>query len=154
MAEEFWRWKEYRWTSPDISWKGARTVTCGVDVGSVSTQVVIMADGELYAYSNMRTGSSSPESAENGLKWALEGTDLTREKLNYTVGTGYGRVNVPFANRAITEIACHARGANFMYGPTVRTVLDMGGQAVKTVIRAAVGKCFADCQDERLLLPA
>ncbi len=63
MAEEYWRWKEYRWTSPDVDWRNAKTVTCGVDVGSVSTQVVIMADGELYAYSNMRTGSSSPESA-------------------------------------------------------------------------------------------
>jgi benzoyl-CoA reductase subunit A len=133
MAEEFWRWKEYRWTSPDIDWKNAKIVTCGVDVGSVSTQVVLMADGELYAYSNMRTGSSSPESAENGLKWALESTGLTRDKIQYTVGTGYGRVNVPFANRAITEIACHARGANFMYGPTVRTVLDMGGQDCKAI---------------------
>src|SRR5512136_2246229 len=106
MAQEFWRWNEYRWTSPDIDWKGARSVTCGVDVGSVSTQVVIMADGELYAFSNQRTGSSSPESAERGLKWALEGTDLTLDKIHYTVGTGYGRVNVPFANRAVTEIAC------------------------------------------------
>jgi len=149
MAEEFWRWKEYRWTSPDISWKGARAVTCGVDVGSVSTQVVIMADGELFAYSNMRTGSSSPESAENGLKWALEGTDLTREKLNYTVGTGYGRVNVPFANRAITEIACHARGANFMYGPTVRTVLDMGGQDCKAIKCDEKGKVISFLMNDK-----
>ncbi|MBI4524467.1 MAG: hypothetical protein HY695_11735 [Deltaproteobacteria bacterium] len=49
------------------------------------------------------------------------------------VGTGYGRVNVPFANRAITEIACHARGADFMAGPKVRTVLDMGGQDCKAI---------------------
>jgi bzd-type benzoyl-CoA reductase Q subunit len=40
---------------------------------------------------------------------------------------------VPFAKRAITEIACHARGANFMYGPTVRTILDMGGQDCKAI---------------------
>ena len=42
-------------------------------------------------------------------------------------------MNVPFGNRAITEIACHARGANFMYGPSVRTVLDMGGQDCKAI---------------------
>lgn len=53
--------------------------------------------------------------------------------MQYTVGTGYGRVNVPFGNRAITEIACHARGANFMYGPNVHTVLDMGGQDCKAI---------------------
>ena len=68
------------------------------------------------------------------MTWALEDTDnLTLDKISYTVGTGYGRVNVPFARRAITEIACHARGANFMYGPTVRTVLDMGGQDCKAI---------------------
>jgi len=67
------------------------------------------------------------------MNWALEGTGLTLDKVQYTVGTGYGRVNVPFAQRAITEIACHGRGANFMYGPTVRTVLDMGGQDCKAI---------------------
>lgn len=133
MAQEFWRWTESRWTAPDKDWKSAKTITAGVDVGSVSSQAVILADGELYAYSNMRTGSSSPDSAVNAMNWALEGTGLPLDKIQYTVGTGYGRVNVPFSRRAITEIACHGLGANFMYGPTVRTVLDMGGQDCKVI---------------------
>jgi len=53
--------------------------------------------------------------------------------MDYCIGTGYGRVNVPFADRSITEIACHARGANFIYGPEVRTVLDVGGQDIKAI---------------------
>ena len=130
---EYWRWTESRWTSPDVDRKKGSIITSGVDVGSVSTQAVVMVDGELYCYANMRTGSDSPDSANRGIKWALEGTGLTLEKIQFTVGTGYGRVNVPFSNRAITEIACHARGANFMYGPTVRTVLDMGGQDCKAI---------------------
>jgi bzd-type benzoyl-CoA reductase Q subunit len=81
----------------------------------------------------MRTGSDSPDSAMKAINWAMEKTGLTLEDLAYTVGTGYGRVNVPFSQRAITEIACHARGANFIYGPTVRTVLDMGGQDCKAI---------------------
>lgn len=133
MAQEFWRWTESRWTAPGKDWKSAKTITAGVDVGSVSSQAVIMTDGELYTYSNMRTGSNSPDSAINAMNRALETTDLTLDKIQYTVGTGYGRVNVPFAQRAITEIACHGRGANFMYGPTVRTVLDMGGQDCKAI---------------------
>jgi benzoyl-CoA reductase subunit A len=133
MAEEFWRWTESRWIDPDLDWKSGRTITAGVDVGSVSSQAVVMVDGRLYCYSNMRAGSDSPNSAMNAMTWALEGTGLTIEKLQFTVGTGYGRVNVPFAQRAITEIACHGRGANFMYGPTVRTVLDMGGQDCKAI---------------------
>jgi benzoyl-CoA reductase subunit A len=55
------------------------------------------------------------------------------EDIHYVVGTGYGRVNVPFAHKAITEIACHARGANYMGGNTIRTILDMGGQDCKAI---------------------
>ena len=133
MAQEFWRWEESRWNSPDIDWRKEDVITAGVDVGSVSSQAVIMVDGEIYAYANMRTGSDSPDSARNVMKWALEGTGMTVDDIHYIIGTGYGRVNVPFAHRTITEIACHARGANFMYGPTVRTVLDMGGQDCKAI---------------------
>jgi bzd-type benzoyl-CoA reductase Q subunit len=129
---EFWRWTESRWTNPDLDWKG-KVVTSGVDVGSVSSQAVILADGELFAYANMRTGSDSPDSARKAITWAMEKTGLTLDDIAYTVGTGYGRVNVPFSQRAITEIACHARGGNFMYGPSVRTILDMGGQDCKAI---------------------
>jgi predicted CoA-substrate-specific enzyme activase len=138
--KEFWRWKEYNWHDENIDPKGAETISAGVDVGSVSSQAVVMVDGRLYAYSNMRTGSDSPDSARNAMNWALENTGLTQDDLHYTVGTGYGRVNVPFADRAITEIACHARGGNMMYGSTVRTILDMGGQDCKVILCDEKGK--------------
>ncbi len=130
---EFWRWPESNWKNPDIEWSGARFITVGVDVGSVSSQAVIMTDGQIYAYGNMRTGSSSPDSARKALKFALQVTDMPEDRMDYCVGTGYGRVNVPFADRSLTEIACHARGANFIYGKAVRTVLDVGGQDIKAI---------------------
>jgi len=133
QKQEFWRWTESNWKSKDIDWKNAKFITVGIDVGSVSSQAVIMADGQIYAYSNMRTGSDSPGSARNALKFALETTDIPKDHMDYCVGTGYGRVNVPFADRSITEIACHARGANFIYGNAVRTVLDVGGQDIKVI---------------------
>jgi bzd-type benzoyl-CoA reductase Q subunit len=147
--EAFWRWTESRWTSPGVDWTKASMITGGVDVGSVSTQAVILADGELLCYANMRTGSDSPQSANRALTWALEGTGLLPEQIRYTVGTGYGRVNVPFAQRAITEIACHARGANFMYGPTVRTVLDMGGQDCKAIRIDEKGKVVSFLMNDK-----
>ncbi len=133
MAKEFWRWKEYNWKNDDIDWKNGSVISAGVDVGSVSSQAVVLVDGELFAYSNMRTGSNSPMSAENAMKWALENTGMTLKDINFSVGTGYGRVNVPFADKTITEIACHARGANKMYGDSIRTLLDMGGQDCKAI---------------------
>jgi len=131
--QEYWRWTEHRHTEESIDPKAAAILTAGIDVGSVSSQAVILADGKLYAFSSMRTGSNSPDSAAKALAWALDETGLTQDDLHFVVGTGYGRVNIPFADKAITEIACHARGANFMYGPSVRTLLDMGGQDCKII---------------------
>lgn len=146
---EYWRWTESRWTSPDIDWRNGGVISGGVDVGSVSTQAVVMVDGKLYCYSNMRTGSDSPESANQAMAWALDGTGLTIDKLHATVGTGYGRVNVPFATKAITEIACHARGGNFMYGPSVRTILDMGGQDCKAIQCDEKGKVVSFLMNDK-----
>ena len=133
QSKEFWRWKESNWKAPDMDWRAARYVTVGVDVGSVSSQAVVMTDGRIFAYGNIRTGSDSPNSARNALKIALEATGMPEDRMDYLIGTGYGRVNVPFADRTITEIACHAYGANFIYGPEVRTVLDIGGQDIKVI---------------------
>ena len=149
VSKEFWRWPEYRRTVPGRDWKNAKIITAGVDVGSVSSKAAIMADGELYAYSIKRTGSSSPDSAQRVMDWASEGTGLELDKIMYTVGTGYGRVNVPFAKRAITEIACHARGANYIWGPTVRTVLDMGGQDCKAIHCDERGKVTAFLMNDK-----
>ncbi len=133
QKQEFWRWTESNWKNPDVDWNDAQFITVGIDVGSVSSQAVIMADGKISAYGNMRTGSDSPDSARKALKFALEDTDIPEKRLDYCVGTGYGRINVPFADRSVTEIACHARGANFIYGHGVRTVLDVGGQDIKAI---------------------
>ncbi len=152
MAEEkgeFWRWPESRWTNPEIDWRRGEYITCGIDVGSVSTQGVIMVDGELYCYGNMRTGPNSPQSAVDVFSRATEGTGLTLKDIRFTVGTGYGRINVPFGNRAITEIACHGRGANWMYGPSVRTVLDMGGQDCKVIKIDEKGKVRAFLMNDK-----
>jgi benzoyl-CoA reductase subunit A len=130
---EFWRWPETSWVNPDIDWKSGNFVTAGVDIGSVSSQAVVMVDGQLFAYSNTRTGSDSPNSARKAMGIALEKADMPEDRIDYCIGTGYGRVNVPMAQQTITEIACHARGANFMYGPEIKTVMDMGGQDCKAI---------------------
>ena len=148
-TKEYWRWTESNWHDPDMDWRAGDIVTAGVDVGSVSSQTVITVDGKLYAYSNMRTGSDSPKSAQNATDWALEGTGMNQDDIQYVVGTGYGRVNVPFAQRAITEIACHARGANYMYGPTIKTVLDMGGQDCKAIRVDEKGKVVAFLMNDK-----
>ena len=146
---EFWRWREYnrivegkQWTSKDI-------ITAGVDVGSVGSKAAIMVNGEAYSWGITRTGSNSPESASKVLGLALQGTGLKASDLKYTVGTGYGRVNVPMANKAITEIACHAKGANYIWGPSVRTVLDVGGQDIKAIRSDETGRVVSFLMNDK-----
>ncbi|MCK7509470.1 MAG: hypothetical protein MZV70_39185 [Desulfobacterales bacterium] len=50
----------------------------------------------------------------------------------YLVGTGYGRNEVPFANKNISEISCHAMGT-FSCNPLIKTIVDIGGQDVKAI---------------------
>jgi len=131
--KEYWRWQENCWIDESKNWRDAKIITAGIDVGSVSSQAVICVDGELYGYNSMRTGNNSPDSARNAINGVLEKSGMKLEDITYVIGTGYGRVNVPFAHKAITEIACHARGANYMGGNTIRTILDMGGQDCKAI---------------------
>jgi benzoyl-CoA reductase subunit A len=58
--------------------------------------------------------------------------DLEIEE-SYVVGTGYGRVTLPFPKEHIrSEILCHGLGAHMMFADT-RTVLDIGGQDTKAI---------------------
>jgi benzoyl-CoA reductase subunit A len=49
------------------------------------------------------------------------------------VGTGYGRMRLPFPKEMIrSEILCHGLGAHFLF-PRTATVLDIGGQDTKAI---------------------
>ncbi len=146
---EFWRWREYNRVIEGKEWKSKDIITAGVDVGSVGSKAAIMINGEAYSWGITRTGSNSPESATKVLGIALQGTSLKASDLKYIVGTGYGRVNVPMANKAITEIACHAKGANYIWGPSVRTVLDVGGQDIKAIRSDETGRVVSFLMNDK-----
>jgi len=146
---EFWRWREYHRIVNGKKWTNKDVITAGVDVGSVGSKAAIMVNGEAYSWSIARTGSNSPESASKVLSLALEETGLKVSDLKYIVGTGYGRVNVPMANKAITEIACHAKGANYIWGPSVRTVLDVGGQDIKAIRTDETGRVVSFLMNDK-----
>lgn len=107
--------------------------TAGIDVGSLCTKVVIL-DGEkkIKSYAVLRSGSVYRGAAEAALKEALSGAGLDSDQINYIVSTGYGRSRVPCADSEITEISCHARGANYI-SAEIRTVIDIGGQDSKVI---------------------
>ena len=104
----------------------------GIDIGSLSTKTVIMEDGKIKGFSLILTSYDSEESAENSMELALRESNLSFDELEYIVATGYGRVNISFAQRTVSEISCHAKGNHYIF-PNVRTVLDMGGQDCKAI---------------------
>jgi predicted CoA-substrate-specific enzyme activase len=106
--------------------------TAGIDVGSATSKATILSGDGVVAEHLIATGPSSRESAEEAMAGALDGAGLTSDEIAAIVATGYGRINVPSADRVVTEIACHARGVHFLF-PGARTVLDMGGQDCKAI---------------------
>ena len=96
--------------------------------------------------------SSGDVSAE--LQLVVERTLNIELEETYLVGTGYGRVTLPFSKEHIrSEILCHGLGAHMMY-PDTRTVLDIGGQDTKGIQVDASGivenfqmndRCAAGC---------
>jgi len=104
----------------------------GIDIGSATSKAVVMQGDTVVAAHMVETGPESRASAEAAISGALLRAGIERGDLRYVVATGYGRINVPFARKVLTEIACHAKGVHFLF-PRARTILDMGGQDCKGI---------------------
>jgi len=105
----------------------------GCDVGSASGKAVVMKDGEIASYVIMASTTRPETTARTVMDEAIKKAGLSSlEDLDYIVGTGYGRLKIPFANENVSEITCHASGAHWL-SPTVRTVIDIGGQDCKAM---------------------
>jgi predicted CoA-substrate-specific enzyme activase len=103
----------------------------GIDLGSTMTKVVIIdTEEKICAKVINRTGAEHRQLANKVMEEALARAGLSFKEISYVVATGYGRMTVPFADRQITELTCHARGV-FNYFPGVRLAIDIGGQDAK-----------------------
>jgi predicted CoA-substrate-specific enzyme activase len=107
-------------------------IYAGVDVGSLAAKSVIIRDGEIVGFGLIPSGLNSEESGLNALAAALANAGVDRSQVNHIVSTGYGRISATYASKTVTEITCHAKGANFLY-PNVRTIIDIGGQDAKAI---------------------
>jgi predicted CoA-substrate-specific enzyme activase len=107
--------------------------TLGIDVGSTASKCIILKDGkDIVAKSliSVGTGTSGPQRA---IEQVLQSAGMTREDMDYTLATGYGRNSLEgIADKQMSELSCHARGAYFLF-PKVHTVIDIGGQDVKVL---------------------
>lgn len=103
----------------------------GIDLGSTMTKVAIIDEHEkLLAFLVQHTGAEHRRLANKVMEEALIQTGITIDEITYVIATGYGRINVPFADKQITELTCHARGVTHFF-PNVRLGIDIGGQDAK-----------------------
>lgn len=133
---------EHASINEQLDWTKAKVIAAGVDIGAVSSKAVILLDGQPYAFSQVRTRRPK-ESAFSAINAALAKNHLKLENIHYLVATGCGRTQVPFAHKTISEIPCGAAGAVHIWGPSVRTVLDVGGQSCKVIHCTEKGRATA-----------
>ena len=104
----------------------------GIDIGSTITKVVVKNESQIRSTVIKPTGAEHRRLAHEVMKAALTDAETELDHIDYIVATGYGRINVLFADRQMTEITCHMRGVNFLF-PRVRTIIDIGGQDLKGI---------------------
>jgi predicted CoA-substrate-specific enzyme activase len=108
------------------------TIVAGVDIGSTTAKAVVLKDGKIVGGLIGPTGTNPSLSGKQILEAVISNAGLVFSDIKYIVATGYGRVLAPFANKTVTEITCHGRGAYYI-SPLIRTVIDIGGQDAKVV---------------------
>jgi predicted CoA-substrate-specific enzyme activase len=111
----------------------------GIDVGSLTGKAVLLEDDTILAHKVIRVKKTPVETAEKVLDSVLEESNIDKDEINFIVSTGYGRDNIPFSNKSVTEITCHGMGAHFLL-PSVKTVIDIGGQDCKVIAIDRTGK--------------
>lgn len=112
----------------------------GIDVGSTASKCVIVdAQGAIVAKGLYAAGAGTagPRAC---VEEALAQAGLSSvDNVTASCATGYGRHLESWADKQVSELSCHAKGAVRLF-PGVRTVIDIGGQDAKVLSISEDGK--------------
>ena len=123
-------------------------ITCGVDIGSRSIEVVLLNGNTIQGYAAQDTGAFPTENATTLFYSLLEKHTVARNELSRVIATGYGRNYFSEADRVASEILCHAAGTHF-YFPEIHTIIDIGGQDSKIIQTDPQGKVINFVMNDR-----
>ena len=107
-------------------------ISVGIDVGSITAKAAVVRDGKVIAAKLILTGYNARYAGESVFESIMKETGINPSLVAKIIATGYGRNSVRIADKAITEITCHAAGARYL-NPEVRSVIDIGGQDSKAI---------------------
>jgi len=131
MDFQYGKWPESVKKADSCGWAPEDRLIAGIDVGTTSTQAVVMAGEAVLGWASIATGSDFENAGARALELALADSGLVPDMLELGA-TGWGAGHVAGAE-SFNEIDCHARGGRFLYGEDVHTVVDLGGQTVKAI---------------------
>ncbi len=104
----------------------------GIDAGASTTKALIVnEEGKVASYFITPSGMDFRASYEKCLCSVLQTSGLNLGAIQYSVSTGYGRALIN-ADSQSSEIVCISRGVHKLL-PSVRTVIDVGGQDSKAI---------------------
>jgi (R)-2-hydroxyacyl-CoA dehydratese activating ATPase len=124
-------------------------ISVGLDIGSLSTKSAIVNEKkEIVAYDLVLTGGNNRLAAETTFNNVLSKSGLNKNDVKMVITTGYGRENIPFSNKHVSEIVCHAKGMHLL-NSDIRTILDIGGQDSKAIQINEKGKVVSFMMNDK-----
>ncbi|MBD3351157.1 MAG: 2-hydroxyglutaryl-CoA dehydratase, partial [Candidatus Lokiarchaeota archaeon] len=84
----------------------------GIDIGSLTGKAVVVNDeNKIITSAIIRVKRNPVLTSKLVYEEALGKVDLCSDEIAYCIGTGYGRERIQFADKSISEISCHGKGA-------------------------------------------
>ncbi|MEW6034451.1 MAG: acyl-CoA dehydratase activase [Chloroflexota bacterium] len=114
-------------------------IYAGIDIGSASSKVVLVSDGRVIASEVQPSGGSYGAAARRVVQAALAKAGLTEKDIAGAVATGLGASAVTIPAFQVSDVSCQGKGVNHLF-PSVRTIIDIGGQSTKVARVDAQGK--------------
>jgi predicted CoA-substrate-specific enzyme activase len=108
------------------------SIVAGCDVGSLTTKAVIFKKRRIAGAAIIKSGPRPVESAGEVMEKVCSEAGVSTKDIACCVGTGYGREKIALVDDTVSEISCHAKGAQWLV-PSAKTVVDIGGQDCKVI---------------------
>lgn len=115
----------------------------GIDIGSSYSKAMILdKSGKVISKAVVDAGAGSL-GPDRVVEQTFEVAGVSWEHIRRCVCTGYGRMLYEHADKQVSEISCHGKGA-IMSVDGISTVIDIGGQDIKIICISNKTKCVQD----------
>ena len=104
----------------------------GIDIGSTTSKCLLLDEEKNVAASALVSAGTGTKGPARAVSEAFSKLEITANDVAATVSTGYGRNSFAGADKIVSELSCHAKGAGFLF-PGAKTVIDIGGQDAKVL---------------------